>query len=243
MAVLLVGLEVALEPADLRVALEGQHVRGDAVEEPAVVRDHHGAAGEGQQRLLERAQRVHVEVVRGLVEQQQVAAASAAASRGAARLRSPPESAPTVALLVGALEVEARHVRARVHLPLADLDLVVAAGDLLPDGLGRVERVARLVHVGELHGVAEPQRAVVRLLLAGDHAEERGLAGAVGADHADDARRRQGEREVLDQELVAEALAQVVGLEHQVAQARARRGCGSARRRASRCRSSASSSS
>ena len=38
-------------------------------------RDHDGAAGEVEQRLLERAQRVDVEVVRRLVEQQHVAAA------------------------------------------------------------------------------------------------------------------------------------------------------------------------
>ena len=60
----------------LGVALEGQHVGGDAVQEPAVVGDHDRAAGERQQRVLERAQRVHVEVVGGLVEQQQVAAAA-----------------------------------------------------------------------------------------------------------------------------------------------------------------------
>src|SRR5215211_3862051 len=52
-AVLLVGLEVALEPDDLRVTLEGEHGRFDAVQEPAVVGDHYGAAGERQQRLLE----------------------------------------------------------------------------------------------------------------------------------------------------------------------------------------------
>ena len=47
-----------------------------AVEEPAVVGDDHGAAGEVEQRLLERAQGVDVEVVGRLVEQQQVAAAA-----------------------------------------------------------------------------------------------------------------------------------------------------------------------
>src|SRR5690606_34479649 len=41
--VLLVGLEVALEPFDVAVALEGEDVGGEAVQEPAVVADHHGA--------------------------------------------------------------------------------------------------------------------------------------------------------------------------------------------------------
>ncbi len=49
-------------------------MRGNAVEEPAVVADDHGAAGEIEQRVLERAQRVDVQVVGRLVEQQQVAA-------------------------------------------------------------------------------------------------------------------------------------------------------------------------
>ena len=62
------------------------------------------------------------------------------------------------------------------------------------------------------------ERARVGLLLADDHPEQRRLAGAVGADHADDARRRQREREVLDQQPVAEALAHVVGLDHLAAE-------------------------
>jgi hypothetical protein len=56
-------------------------------------------------------------------------------------------------------------------------------------------------------------RAGVGLLLAGDHAEQRGLAGAVRADDADDAAGRQLERQVLDQQPVAEALVQALGLD------------------------------
>src|SRR5690606_1448437 len=44
--VLLIGLVVALEPHHLAVALEGEHVRGDAIQEPAIVADDDGAAGE-----------------------------------------------------------------------------------------------------------------------------------------------------------------------------------------------------
>src|SRR3954471_6501172 len=44
--VLLVVLEVALEPEPLGVALVGEDVRGHAVEEPPVVAHHDGAAGE-----------------------------------------------------------------------------------------------------------------------------------------------------------------------------------------------------
>src|SRR5690606_20643232 len=76
--VLLVRLEVALEPIPVgRVlvgALVGEDVRRDPVEEPPVVRDDHGAARELEERVLERLERLDIEVVRRLVEEQQVAA-------------------------------------------------------------------------------------------------------------------------------------------------------------------------
>src|ERR1700710_1042008 len=58
--VLLVAVEVDLEPEPLRRvvrrALPRQDVRRDAVEEPAVVRGDDGAAGELEQRVLQRAE-------------------------------------------------------------------------------------------------------------------------------------------------------------------------------------------
>src|SRR5664280_678296 len=76
--VLLVGRVVALEPEPAaRVvlgALVRQDVRRHPVEEPAVVRDDHGATGELQQRVLERSERLDIQVVGRLVEQQQVPA-------------------------------------------------------------------------------------------------------------------------------------------------------------------------
>src|SRR4051812_5014755 len=54
--VLLVVLEVAFEPEPVRVALVRQDVRRDAVKEPPVVADHHGAARELEQRALEAGQ-------------------------------------------------------------------------------------------------------------------------------------------------------------------------------------------
>ena len=48
----LVSLIVAFAPNGLAVAFEGQNVRGDAVQEPAIVADHHGAAAEIQERLF-----------------------------------------------------------------------------------------------------------------------------------------------------------------------------------------------
>ena len=61
--------EVPFEPADLGLALEGQHVGGDPVEEPAVVADDHRTAGEGEERFFEGPQGVDIEVVGRFVEQ------------------------------------------------------------------------------------------------------------------------------------------------------------------------------
>ncbi len=49
-------------------------MRAHAIQEEAIVRDDHGAPGKAQDRLFERAERLGVEVVRGLVEKEQVAA-------------------------------------------------------------------------------------------------------------------------------------------------------------------------
>ena len=176
--VLFVILEIAFEPFDMAVAFEGQDVRGDAVEEPAVMADDDGAAGEILQRLFQRAQRIDVEIVGRLVEQQHVGAGlqhlgQMHAVALAARQRA------DLLLLVGALEVERRAIAARVHLALAEQDQLVAAGDFLPHVLLAVERVARLVDIAEMHALADRDGALVRRLLLGDHPEQRGLAGAV----------------------------------------------------------------
>jgi hypothetical protein len=75
--------------------------------------------------------------------------------------------------------------------------------------LFRIERIAALVDIGEMHRLADGDRAGIGLLLPGDHAEQRRLAGAVRADDADDAAGRQLERQIVDQQPVAIALGQM----------------------------------
>src|SRR5258708_10286621 len=106
-------------------------------------------------------------------------------------------------LRVGAVEVESADIGSVVHLALAERDDVVAAGDFLPYVFLAVERVARLIDIAKLNAFADLDRARVRLLLACDHAEQRRLAGAVGADDAHDAAGRQLERELVDQHPIA----------------------------------------
>src|SRR6267154_577867 len=66
--VFLVILEIAFEPFHMAVAFERQDVGRDAVEEPAIVADDDGATGEVLQRILERPQRIDVEIIGGLVQ-------------------------------------------------------------------------------------------------------------------------------------------------------------------------------
>lgn len=134
-AVGLIGLEVALEPIPVARILVGalprQDVRGDAVQEHTVVANDHRAARELEQRRLERGQRLDVEVVRGLVEEQQVAALLERKRQVQTVALATGEHASAL-LLVLALKAKARHVRAARNLGLADHHVVQAVRDDLP---------------------------------------------------------------------------------------------------------------
>ena len=77
-----------------------------------------------------------------------------------------------------------------------------------------------LVHVSQLHRIANLYRPAVGLLNAHNQAEQRGLAGSVRADDAHNPGRRQLERKMLEQQLVAISLGDVVELDHLIAQMR-----------------------
>ncbi|MCY1217946.1 hypothetical protein D9M72_298770 [compost metagenome] len=202
----------------MRVALERQDVRSNPIQEPAIVRDHHHAASEFQQRIFQRPQRFHVKVVGRLIQQQHIAAGDQGlghvqAAAFAARQRA------DLLLLVAALEVEAADIGARRGFVTANRQHVGAARDLFEHRLGAVQRIAALVDERHLHGRPDLDLAAVRLFLAREHLEERRLAGAVRADDADDGARRHLEAEVVNQQAVAVALAHAVELDHLVAQA------------------------
>src|SRR4051794_10377249 len=188
----LIGFEIAFEPFDVAVALEGEDVGGEAVEEEAVVADHHRAAGEILERLLERAQRLDVEVVGRLVEEEDVAALLEHLGHVDPVALAARELADLL-LLVLPLEVEGADIGAGADLVLAEAEHVAAARNLLPDVLRRVERVARLIDIAQANRLADPDRAGIGLLLAADELEQGRLAGAVGADDSDDPSRREAE--------------------------------------------------
>src|SRR5918993_2611501 len=224
--VLLVRGEVALEPVPLRgvllVTLVRQDVRHHAVEEPPVVADDDGAAGELEESVLEGPQRLDVEVVRRLVEEQQVATLLER-QREVEPVALPAGEDSGLLLLVWSLEPELAHVGARRDLDLADVDVVVTARHRLPEVLRRVEAAAALVDVGDLDGLPDLHHAGIRLLEPDDRLEERGLPDTVRPDDADDAVARQREGQVVDEDSVSETLAQTLDLDDLAPEARAGR--------------------
>jgi len=182
------------------------------------VADDHRAAGEFEQRFFQRAQGFDVEVVAGLVEHQHVAALGQGLGQVQPAALAARQAADLL-LLVIALEVEAAQIGAAGHHELADDDVVQPARHVLPNRLFILQALAALVDEGQLRRLADLDFAAVGLLLALDHAEQRRLAGAVGADDADDGARGHLEAELVDQQPVAEALADGVEFEHLVAQA------------------------
>ncbi len=126
-------------------------------------------------------------------------------------------------LLVRPGKVEARHIRARIDLPAADRDDVLAVGNHLPDVFLRIQRVAALIDVGQFDGLADADGSRVGAFLTGDHTKQRGFARAVGADDTDNAAGRQGKRHAFDKQFFSVALGNFVGFNDHVAQAGAGR--------------------
>src|SRR5262249_44956050 len=160
------------------------------VEEPAIVAHDDDAAREAQERGLERLERLDVEIVRGLVEQYEVSAFL----QQTCKMHAVPLATGKVLdllLLIGALEVEPRTIGAAIDLAAAELHGPTAARDDLPDALVTLERVARLIDVRDLHGLANAESAAIGFVLADEHLEERRLAGAVRSNDADDASARE----------------------------------------------------
>ena len=109
--------------------------------------------------------------------------------------------------------------------------MLALAADLHPlaagaDGVGQrgvqVQAGAHLVEVGHLQVAAAAHAALRGLQLAEDELEQRGLAATVGADQAHLVAAQDGGAEAVDQRALAEALADVAQLRHDLAAGRAR---------------------
>ena len=197
--------------------------------------------------LLQPQDALGIQVVRGLVEQQQVGRLEKQAAEGHAPALATREHVHG-RVRVGALEgvhglgelgvqvpsaYRVNLVLELAHLGHEGVEVRVGVGHLSGDGIEAVHLgkhvtkghanvlddglvvVQRGLLLEQAHGVArrEARVAVGDLLLAGHDLEQRGLAHAVGANHADLCAGEEAQGDVIEDDLVTMALAR---LEHLV---------------------------
>src|SRR5690606_21120413 len=165
------------------------------------------------QAVFQHLQRFHVEVVRGLVQHQQVR-----------RLREQPREDHAIAFAAGegthfrhgtlGGEQEAAQVADHVPRLAVDEDVVATVADGFRHGLVRVEVAAELVEVTDFQVRAVLDRAGVGHDLAQHDAQQRALADAVVADQADPVAAHHFQRQAVDELFAAEAVVNVVQLDH-----------------------------
>ena len=222
---------IAAVIGDARAAIELERPFGDVVEEIAVVGDHDHGAGIVAQMMLEPGHAFRVEMVGRLVEQQDVGLGEQQlAQRHAALLAAGQRLDRGIARRAAERVHGLLHLRVEVPQPLGvdlvlerrhlvgglvgivDGELVVAVElrlllghafhDVAGHVLGLVE--ARLLRqIADADAVGGPGLAHELGLLARHDAEQRRLAGAVQAHHADLGAGQEGERDVLQHLLAA----------------------------------------
>src|ERR1043165_5127889 len=101
----------------------------------------------------------------------------------------------------------------------ADLDPVRAGADRLDDRFLRIELLAHLVEVRDLHVCPETHCARIGLQLSEDQTQQRRFTGAVRADEAQPVATLQSHRQPPDDRPLREALADVYQLRDQLARA------------------------
>lgn len=173
--------QVAGEHARVFIRAELHCFLDDGVEKVSVVRNDEEGAGVVDECFLQDVLRLHVEVVGGLVENEEVGGADEHANKGDAGTFATTQDADFFEDIVPSEEEAAEDI-ARGHGGAAGLDLF----DGFENRQGGFEFVGMVLieEGGEGFG-AEFVVAGERGLFPGDHAAEGGLAGAVGADDGD----------------------------------------------------------
>ena len=82
-------------------------------------------------------------------------------------------------------------------------------------------KLAILVHISQLDGFSDADRAAVRIFLVADHFKQGGFPGPVRTDNAHDAPGRQTKAHVLDKQAVTQGFADAIRFDDHIAQARA----------------------
>ena len=210
-----------VEEAEGERAVELDHAPRHRLEEVAVVAHRHEGLRLARQQLLEPEDAVHVEVVRGLVEEEELRLADQGARDREPLLPAAGED-PGRLLAVGEAGLPHRHRDLPVDLVLVQ---VVVPERLAQDGEdgrpGVEDRVLR--HVADPQALARGARAGRGLLEAGQDLQECRLAGAVRAHEADVVALEDAERQALEERRRAEGLRDLLAGDEQLSHGSPRR--------------------
>ena len=156
-----------------------------AVEEIAVVGDHDHATAEVFEKVLQHAQRLHIQIVGGLIEQQHIRSLNQHPAKGQAPPLAPGEFGQGAVLLRWWKQKPLQQLRGG-ELLASEVD---AAGSLLHEfddlalqSLALGEVLGVLVQIADVDGFPKAQGAVGGTAATGDQIQQRGFAAAVRAD-------------------------------------------------------------
>ena len=191
-----------------RPLLDRERPLRDGVDQRAVVRDEQHRSGEGFERRFERLARFEVEVVRRLVEHEEVRARRDDVGEREAPALAAGQHRDGLLVLVPAGEEEAAEQRLRLRALEARRPL-----RRLEHGVPLVELDLLLREVADLDGVPDANAALFGLALADERAQERRLPCAVRADERDVLAALERERRVVQQLALADPQRDVVRLD------------------------------
>jgi hypothetical protein len=186
------------------LAVELGHMGGDVLEEVAVVADEDGGEAGAFEQLFEPLDALEIEVVGGLVEQEEIGAGGESAADIEAFF-------PTARELGGFILVIGE---SGLSEDVGDAHLIggsIFDGDVVNGFAGGEPGVLR--DVGEAHLLADGDHAGIGFLKTGEDLEECGLAAAVGTDKAEAVAVGDGEGYVVEQRSGAEAFGDGLAVE------------------------------
>ena len=193
-------------------AVEFDHLGGDVLEKIAVVADDHAGEGRALKQVFEPGDSREIEMVGGLVEQQNVGMLHQSFGDGQTL-------APASGEFVAWASKSSKPARPRVSAKRAPRSVpVTAARSNAPSMTVRMVSSGRepgiLLDVAETGALAHGDFAGVGVDLAGENAEQRGFTGAVGADQADAISFGNGERNFLEERIGAEGFRDFLGVDY-----------------------------
>ena len=175
----------------------------DTVEEPTVVADYHGATCKLLQTFLKGTERVYVDIIGRLVEEEHVALFLQCHGKVQTVSFTTREHTAFL-LLVGTREIETGEISTHIDVTATHTDEFVATAYHVIYALVCLNVLMLLVHIRHLHGLTALECARVSSLQSHDNAEEGSLSCTVRTDNTYYAVRRKHEVEILEEHFVAE---------------------------------------